>query len=164
VFGQHAVDRQLHGAFPGINAPFASNDVLYAGRHGRLAAISVGRKQPGMHDVRLPVLHQPPQPPVSARIDLPALADDRDRDVRAAELLFERSGVGEHGDVDVEPVARQPRGQQGELLLRAAADESRNDEEQANRHGANRRVRVETGCQSDRWVSKCVGYVPQLSE
>ena len=52
-FGQGAVDRQLPSRFPRIDAPLAGDDVLYAGADGRLAAISIRRKQPGVNDVRV---------------------------------------------------------------------------------------------------------------
>ena len=53
---------------------------------------------------------------------------------RCAQLGFERTSMCQDGDVHIELIARQSRGQQHKLLFRTAADERRNDEQDAD-HG-----------------------------
>ena len=79
ALGQGSVDGQVQRRFPRIDAPLPGDDVLHARRDRRLPAVAVRGEEPGMHDVGLEFANQRLQPPIGERIDLPALADHRDR-------------------------------------------------------------------------------------
>ena len=72
-FSQGAVNGHLPRRLPRIDAPLRGDDVLDAGAGGGLAAIGVGRKQPGVNNVGPQIANVPPQPPVAGWVELPAL-------------------------------------------------------------------------------------------
>ena len=135
AFRKPTIDGELVGPLPGIDTALACDDVRHFGQSGSLAAIGIGREEPGVNDVGAELADVPLKTPKAEGVDLPALADDSDRDAGGAELSFQRTGMREDGDMDVELVARQAGGEQRELLLSAATDERRDDEEDANHGG-----------------------------
>ena len=74
------------------------------------------------------------QPPERPRIELPTLADDLERNAGRGQIGLERSATCQGADMHFKLVARQPGGQQAQLLLRAGAVERRNDFENAFGH------------------------------
>jgi len=67
------------------------------------------------------------QGPECVRIQSPSLADHGHRHARPIEFLVQRAVTGQNTDVNVELIARQTTGQEGQLFLRARPVERRND-------------------------------------
>ena len=106
--------------------------MLNAGADRGLAAIRVGREEPGVHDVGPEGLDVLPQPPVAERVELPAFADQCDGNSRVAQIVFERSGVRKDSHMDVELIARQAAREQRKLFFSPAANEGGDNEQKAN--------------------------------
>ena len=135
--GQGPVDGQLQPAFPRIDAPLADHEFRYSAGLGRRKSIGVGGEHPGVDQVGLQSGHVLLQSPERLGIELPSLADHHQRHAGLGQVGRQRPAAGQRADVHVELVARQPRGQQAQLLLRAGAVEGRNDLQNAFCHGRN---------------------------
>ena len=114
----------------------ADHDVIDAAGPGRRETVGVGGEHPGVDQIGPQPGDMLFQPPKSPRIELPALADDRQRDARLAQIGLQRPAARQGADVYVELVARQPGGQQAQLLFGPGAVERRNDCENAFAHWA----------------------------
>ena len=132
--GHRPVDRQLQPALPGIDAPLGDHHVRDAAGPGRRQSVGVGGEHPGMHQIGAEPGQMLLQLPERPRIELPPLADHPQRHARRGQLGGQRPAAGQGADVDLELVARQPGGQQAQLLLRAGAVEGRNDLQNALGH------------------------------
>ena len=82
--GQRAIDGQLQPALPRIDAALADHDVLHAAGPGRRETVGVGGEHPGVDQIGPEPGHVLLQPPERLRIELPTLADDRQRNARLA--------------------------------------------------------------------------------
>jgi hypothetical protein len=76
---QITVNRQFMPGFPGVHAALARHQMLDPGGTRRDAAIAIGGKQPGVHQVRLYLGNVLLQSPVGARVELVRFANDRQR-------------------------------------------------------------------------------------
>ena len=73
---QPAVEIEVMPCFPTIDAPFTGDDMLDPRRQGRLSAIRVRGKQPGMDDVGRQLVNATLEAKVGGRVELACLADD----------------------------------------------------------------------------------------
>ena len=136
--GQEPVDRQFRPPFPEVDCHLAGHDHRHLGPMGGDPPVGVGRVDPGLDHVEPLLLQEPGQPPQGHRVDLVPLADHRDRDARPVQVGLQRPEPRQGGDLDPEPVARQPLGQQDHLLLGPRAVEGGDQLEDVEHEGVHR--------------------------